>query len=316
MEIPNQKIKNAAQSIREVTQLTNEELRILHQIPMFRPLIQTFVVISTYLILANIGFWLHNWAIWLLVWFGQGFLFSCFLSAMHDCAHNSLYKYKFANRCVGTLWGLAMFINFSLYKYSHIMHHQQTKMKGVIKGNVLPWLTFNNISNYINGMINFYPLIVWKNWWNVTKGLYPEFIKTPMQRQFILRDNWFLLGWFVLMVGMTVTSPEKILFSYWIPLIFFAPPLAFIFTITEHYGCEFGSNQNEFNNTQTIISHPLFRYYYNNNNYHTEHHLYPSMPSYNYPKIHELVKHHLKYVEKSYFIFHLRLIRYLITVKS
>jgi hypothetical protein len=40
----NQIIENTKHSIREVTQISNEELRILHEIPTFRTIVQTFVV--------------------------------------------------------------------------------------------------------------------------------------------------------------------------------------------------------------------------------------------------------------------------------
>ncbi|MEH1899099.1 MAG: fatty acid desaturase [Nostoc sp.] len=331
----NQIIENARPSIREVTQISNEELRLLHEIPTFRPLIQTFVVISTYFILAAIGFWLNNWAVWLLVWLAQGFLFVCFFAAIHYCSHNSLYKSKHTNRFVGTFLSLVLLMNFSFHKYIHIGHHREAKLKGKIVGDTSAWQTFPDIKTYLIGLTFFYPVAVWNNWWLVTKDLYLEslkthtqeesdlptnfylsYFKTPEQRQVVLQNNWLLLGWVVLMGGLTVIFPGILFFGYWIPIIFFASPFGFIFSITDHYGCESDLNHNLWNDTRTMISNPIIRFYYCNNNYHVEHHLYPSMPPSNYSKIHELIQPHLQYMEKSYLMFHLKIMQGLIAAKS
>jgi fatty acid desaturase len=327
--------ENIAPSIKEVTQLSNEELRILHEIPKFRPIIQTFVVIGTYLTLSTIGFWLNNWAVWLLVWFVQGFLFVCIFAAIHYCSHSSLYRSKNANRFVGTLLSLVLLMNFYFHKYIHLGHHQETRNKGIIVGDTSGWQTFPDIKTYFIALTYFYPLATWKNWWIATKGLYinssinPQqeesdvaikfyvnYFKTPEQRQVVLQNNWLLLGWVVVMVGLTVIYPWVLFCGYWIPLLTFAAPFGFILTITDHYGCESGLNHNEWNNTRTMLSNSIVRFYYFNNNYHVEHHLYPSMPEHNYPKIHELVKHRLSCVEKSYLMFHLKVMRGLIAAKN
>ncbi|MBP5973796.1 fatty acid desaturase [Brasilonema sp. CT11] len=328
-------IENARPNIKEVTQISNEELRILHEIPAFRTIVQTFVVISTYFILSAIGIWLNNWAVWLLVWFVQGFLFVCFFAAIHYCSHYSLYKSKNTNRFVGTFLSLVLLMNFSFHKYIHIGHHREAKIKGKIVGDTSAWQTFPNINTYLFVLTYFYPLAAWKNWWIVTKDLYLDsfktpteeesalpanfylsYFKTPEQRQFVLQNNWLLLGWVVLMAGLTAIFPGILFFGYWIPLISFASPFGFIFSITDHYGCESDLNHNLWNDTRTMISNPIIRFYYWNNNYHVEHHLYPSMPPCNYSKIHELIQHHLQHIEKSYLMFHLKIMRGLIAAKS
>lgn len=323
------------QDIREVIQISNEEIRLLHEIPRFRSIMQTLVVIGTYLTLSVCGFWFNNWAVWLLVWCVQGFLFVCIFAAIHYCSHSSLYRSKNANRFVGVVFSLILLMNFHFHKYIHLGHHQETRNKGLIVGDTSAWQTFPDIKTYLKALTSFYPLTVWKNWWIATKGIYlnslqkhqqeesdtaikfyASYFKTPEQRQVVLQNNWLLLAWFVLMAGLTLIYPWVLFCAYWIPLLTFASPLGFILTITDHYGCESGLNHNELNDTRTMIPNPIVRFYYFNNNYHVEHHLYPSMPEHNYSKIHQLVKHRLKYAEESYLMFHYKLMRNLMPIKS
>jgi fatty acid desaturase len=45
--------------------------------------------------------------------------------------------------------------------------------------------------------------------------------------------------------------------------------------------------------TRTIYVNPIFRFSYLNMNYHIEHHMFPMVPYYNLPKLHEKLKEDL-----------------------
>jgi fatty acid desaturase len=44
-------------------------------------------------------------------------------------------------------------------------------------------------------------------------------------------------------------------------------------------------------NSRTVYMNPVSRFIYMNMNYHVEHHMFPMVPYYNLPKLHELIKH-------------------------
>jgi fatty acid desaturase len=46
-------------------------------------------------------------------------------------------------------------------------------------------------------------------------------------------------------------------------------------------------------NTRTVYMNPVSRWIYWNMNYHVEHHMFPMVPYYALPKLHELIKHDL-----------------------
>jgi fatty acid desaturase len=46
-------------------------------------------------------------------------------------------------------------------------------------------------------------------------------------------------------------------------------------------------------NSRTVYMNPVSRFLYLNMNYHVEHHMFPMVPYYNLPKLHEVIKHDL-----------------------
>ena len=52
-----------------------------------------------------------------------------------------------------------------------------------------------------------------------------------------------------------------------------------------------------FKGARPIKAHPIVDYFLCNENYHIEHHLYPSVPWYNLKKVHELIKD--KFIENN-----------------
>jgi fatty acid desaturase len=278
------------------------ELRQLYRRSAWKPIVQTCVIVGTYFAIGCIGLWLNRWEVWIPIWFCQGFILSGSLGAAHDCVHGTLYDSPRANRIAGAVWASLVLFNFSLYKYFHLEHHRYTS----VEGDTEPWGTFPNLWFYIATLPTIaFSTAFWKMSWMATKGLYPDFVKTPSARRSVDRDNWIQLIWLLLIGVLTIISPLLMASLYWIPLII-SLPMLFLTNLSEHYDCDWG--QNQWNNTRTITSNPIFRYYFWNANYHAEHHVYPGIPSYNYPKVHQLIGYRFKYVEKSYVMFHLKLI--------
>jgi fatty acid desaturase len=71
---------------------------------------------------------------------------------------------------------------------------------------------------------------------------------------------------------------------------FYGGPLAQIFNITQHAGLDEDVYDHRLN-TRTITMNPLFSFLYANMNYHIEHHMFPMVPFYALPQLHEMIKH-------------------------
>ena len=91
-----------------------------------------------------------------------------------------------------------------------------------------------------------------------------------------------------------------------VPLLFVGLPsfygawLVVFFGITQHAGlCEDVLDHRL--NTRTVYLNPVFRFLYLNMNYHLEHHLFPAVPYYNLPQLHEEIKAYLPPPKPSIF---------------
>lgn len=262
---------------------------------------QTLFNLGVYALLSFIGIWFGIWWVWIAIWLVQGFILSCALGASHDCAHSTFATTPFANHFAGVLWSSTVLFNYSLYKHFHLEHHRFT----MITGDTEPLGVFKGFWDYVRSLpttaffVSFWIMSV-----QSTFGRFPHFIKSPQARSEVQVDNVALLLWVVTISTLTILWPVKMLVLYWGP-IFFYFPMVFLTSLPEHYGCDEGPDA--LSNTRSLTSNFLFRYMFWNGNFHAEHHIYPTVPSYNLPKLHELIGSKFKYKERSYVSFHLKL---------
>jgi fatty acid desaturase len=136
-------------------------------------------------------------------------------------------------------------------------------------------------------------------------GKFPHFVSSMQGRQDVRIDNLPQIAWLVIAALFTYAWPLPSLLFYWAPMVFYFP-MVFLTSLPEHYGCDEGEDVTR--NTRTIRSNWLFRTLFWNGNFHAEHHLYPTVPSHNLPKLHALIGDHFAFRERSYVRFHGRLI--------
>ena len=81
----------------------------------------------------------------------------------------------------------------------------------------------------------------------------------------------------------------------WLPLILIGLPtyygswLHHILATTQHAGLAEDVPDHRMN-SRTVYLNPFFRFIYSNMNYHVEHHMYPMVPFYNLPALHDEIK--------------------------
>lgn len=70
---------------------------------------------------------------------------------------------------------------------------------------------------------------------------------------------------------------------------FYGGPLAQLFNIAQHAGLDEDVYDHRLN-TRTVLLNPVFAFLYMNMNYHIEHHMFPMVPFYALPKLHDLIR--------------------------
>ena len=98
------------------------------------------------------------------------------------------------------------------------------------------------------------------------------------------------------LVVMAATAGLVLYLGSWLPVLLLGPiptmiggPIKQLFAVSQHVGLA----RDVFDyrlNTRTIHLGPVLGFLYMNMQYHLEHHLYPNVPYYNLPRLHELIR--------------------------
>ena len=246
---------------------------------------------------------IYNYGSW---WFLPCYLFYCTLwggadAIWHECGHGTAFRTRKFN---DFFYLIASFMNnFEpvRWRWSHSLHHSYTASIDPhdfeVEGSI-----FWNPKNLINFFIVFIPgvsLIFFH------KSLHKEIIQhalgieTKVMKECIPKDKKkdcikssrvFVLLWFCIIVFSLAINSFLPIFLLLIPKCFAS--INMIWGLTQHMGLQEGIKDHRFS-TRSIRLNPIFSFIYWKMEYHIEHHMYPMVPSYNLPKLHQLIKHQL-----------------------
>ncbi|PZD72594.1 Delta(12)-fatty-acid desaturase [Acaryochloris thomasi RCC1774] len=219
--------------------------------------------------------------------------------AMHECAHRTAFANAKLNDGAAWFAGLLSFYNSTFYRRYHKWHHRYTRIAG--KDPELGDLEPENVLQYL-WQLSGIP------WW---QGKIVGHLKTAFGQ---LDNCYFLpeathaevirstrlqlgIGVAIALISTTLGHPW-FLAKYWLlPLAVGQPFLRFIL-LAEHTGCS--SDDNPLTNTRTTLTLSPLQLLMWNMSYHTEHHLYPSIPFHRLPKAHQQLKTHFAHIEPGY----------------
>ncbi|MGW4890101.1 fatty acid desaturase family protein [Streptomyces murinus] len=232
-----------------------------------------------------------------------GMILAGFLNAAHDCLHRSHLRSKRGNRVMGAVWATPLLVNFSVYRYQHLVHHRYTGVKGDTESH----RTYATVASYLYALTG---LALWRHTLTglleSTRGTFPPSVNTEERRREARRDDLAIAGWLVVVVALTAVFPRELLFAYWLPLYFSGPAIIFL-ALPEHYGL-YGSPEVT-RNTRTVRTNRLARFLLWNANYHAEHHRYPAVATLNLHRLHQAMPVPHPIQEKSYLGFHAKMVK-------
>ncbi|MFC8917840.1 fatty acid desaturase family protein [Streptomyces sp. NPDC047821] len=232
-----------------------------------------------------------------------GTVLAGFLNAAHDCLHRSHLRSKRGNRVMGVVWSTPLLVNFSVYRYQHLVHHRFTAVEGDTESH----RTYATVPAYLYALSG---ISLWRHTLSglleSSRGKFPASVNTEERRNEARRDDLAIAGWLALMVTLTLFFPLQLLFAYWLPL-YFSGPAIIVLALPEHYGL-FGSPEVT-RNTRTVRSNRLARFLLWNANYHAEHHRYPAVATLNLHRLHRAMPVPHPIQERSYLAFHRKLLK-------
>ena len=215
-------------------------------------------------------------------------------SRWHENGHATAFRSKWANDVFYYLAAFMLLREATLFRWDHFRHHSDTIIVGRDPEIDYPRPTrlrvlIPNYLNLING-----PKLLWLIAQHSVGRIDAKTGELVPERDFH-RVIWEARAYATVLVGVIAWAIAS---GTVVPLLFVGLPsfygawLFMFFAITQHAGLKEDVLDHRLN-TRTVYINPVFRFLYLNMNYHLEHHLFPAVPYYNLPALHEEVKAYL-----------------------
>ena len=242
----------------------------------------------------------NSWLVLLPGYVLIGLLIHGLSNLMHEGIHGSLFRNRRWDRHCAFLVGLPSTLSASAYRVNHLLHHKYTRTEqdpdefdNVSKNVVVRSIFF--YAFIVFGMILFVlrlPFIAWKN-------------ASPRQRREMAKERLLLSFIQVAVVGAALYfGCFTALLQVWLFPLCFTILLGNVRGWTEHALTHGG---HPLTKARTVTSNRVFSFLNLNLNYHLEHHLFPGVPWYNLPKVHQILLDDYRAagasVYRSYFVY-------------
>ena len=197
---------------------------------------------------------------------------------MHEGMHGVLFPNRRWNWIVSVLLGSAFLMSFSSYRVMHIRHHRYL-------GDPRDPDDYHNYSRSR-------PMVWFLHFVRLTFGPILYLFLIPLlalkygsapQRKLICIEYTILFA--IYSVLLRVFPARELLLVWFVPLVLMGM-LTAIRGFTQHGITE---ASDPYLASRTMLPNPLVAFFLLNENYHLEHHLFPEIPSYHLPRLHQLI---------------------------
>jgi fatty acid desaturase len=283
----------------EVPRKTMKELMQRRDAPAIRDTI-LWIVLHIFFAFGGIYFW----GSWLAVpfWLAYGVIYgSACDSRWHECGHGTAFRTRWMNDVVYHIASFQVIRNPVNWRWSHARHHTDTIIVG--RDAEIAWMHPINMFLKALAWVGIYDT------WLSLKGLARNAagVLSPDEKDYIPEAEW-PKAVFWARAHMAIYAATA-LATVWMLIAGLGWKAAIPFLLiggSRVYGCwhmimmgllqHGGLAEDVLDhrlNSRTVYINPVSRWIYWNMNYHVEHHMFPMVPYYSLPALHELVKHDL-----------------------
>ncbi len=239
---------------------------------------------------AGIALWGTAWAIIPFALYGVIYASSSD-SRWHESSHGTPFKTDWLNNALYEIASFMVLRESVVWRWSHARHHSDT----IIVGRDAEIVLQRPLSLLSLGLKFFNIPTIFKYFQSVLRHAVGKV--TAEERTFIPEAEFgklylrarIYLAIYLGVIGLAVATRSIL------PLMFVGLPnlygawLMLVYGLTQHAGLAEDVLDHRLN-TRTVYMNPINRFLYWNMGYHIEHHMFPMVPYYNLPKLHELVK--------------------------
>jgi fatty acid desaturase len=199
----------------------------------------------------------------------------------HEAVHGTLCSNARWNCTLGALCAWPVLQNFAAYRVLHLRHHEHLGLPG----------DPDHYHNYTHWSW----LLFMMNWGRLIIG-YPAYIIAIPILAFRAgrgRERFWIVfetGSVIVLAAIVLMSPipRGLLVHAWLIPMIFINTLVNIRGMSQHTFLEHQSDT--ILGTRSILTNKMTAFFMCNENYHLEHHLYPGIPWYNLPRLHQTLK--------------------------
>jgi fatty acid desaturase len=269
-----------------LSQPMRQRLRDLHRIQYWRHL-KILVLAGLWFGVAALALEFDSLWLRLPCWIVIGFCLHGLGVFMHEGAHHNLFRHPVADRLIGFLCGVPVMISCSNYRATHMLHHHYENtandpdnLATIVPGKISRWFIYYGW--YLVGMPVYAVLLLATGPWRAERQR--EKLICVLEGATLVAI-YSSLAWAAPRFGIT-----KILLVGWVAGLVAASLIANMRGLAEHTLLYQGNPPDPLQTTRSTPSNPLVSFFFNNQNYHLEHHLFPRVPWHNLVAVHRLLE--------------------------
>ncbi len=274
----------------EVPRRRMKELMRRSDYPAIR---DTAIWIGLMVMFAGLGivFWGSWWAVPFFLAYGVLYG-STSDSRWHETGHGTAFKSRWLDEALYQIASFMIMRDPTVWRWSHARHHTDTLILGRD-----PEIAAMRPARLARLLANFFGLVdvpvafglMFRHASGRLTAEEADFVPEP-ERHKVYRTARIDLAIYAATIATAVA------FRSWLPVVLIGGPRIYgafmlnVYALTQHAGM--GENVLDHRlNTRTVKMCVVNRFLYWNMNYHVEHHMFPMVPYYRLPELHEEVKH-------------------------
>lgn len=203
----------------------------------------------------------------------------------HEAYHGKVFSSNNANKLLFWWCSSVTWSNSYFFAKSHNYHHSHTFSDGDHEATSESSWGFINLVFY---SLTDVKLLIRRIKYTVfnSVGYFPDGKKIEAKGIVNSAQQVLITNFFILLI--TYLTSESIIVTLLIGVApFTATLLNKVLAKSQHHGLKTEDNSDPFNHSRTLKLPKILSFFYANMNYHVEHHLVPSIPYYNLPKLNE-----------------------------
>lgn len=264
--------------------MEREELASLLRVRPWVAVRKLGVLGSLWIGLGAAVLWLDALAAKIAVWAMMGFVINGLVQLAHETWHGNLFRRRWQNEVAGVGLGLLVGISHDALRHDHLMHHRHNRTPRDPDA-------YNAGRDSVGARVLFYAVVLFGLPLSVVyfNLLYPlqwfERARLPghFGRVGLGALGYGALGWWLWRVGWATPALEV-----WVIPLLATGPYNGLKSIADHHANVWRGDR--FHTATTVRSNALVTWFWNGLNYHLDHHLFPRVPGYNLPALHQRLR--------------------------